>query len=322
VAIARVEKVTSADVARAAAVSRATVSYVLNDTPGQTISQATRAAVLRAADELGYRPNPAARRLAGGSARHVLLLAPRVPTADLLSKTSWRLTDLLAEHGVALSIAFDNGDGASLVRLARSTGVDAILAMRAFEPAEEAELDAMGVTVLGSAGAASGAQEIVAAFQVEHLIDRGHRRLAIAGPAESGLEFFATGREAGARAAAAARGAEIVDGVAFAVDGSNAPEVMTAWKAAGVTGVVAYNDEVAMRVLHGIRIAGLSCPADFAVIGVDNLPVSQVSDPPLSSVEFLTDRYADVLAAELLGVSPAPVADADSIIRIVHRASS
>jgi DNA-binding LacI/PurR family transcriptional regulator len=176
--------------------------------------------------------------------------------------------------------------------------------------------------VLASAGAASGAQEMVAAFQVEHLITRGHRRLAIAGPAEPGLEFFVTGRDAGARGAAAARGAEIVDSVAFAVDGSNAAEVMTAWKAAGVTGVVAYNDEVAMRVLYGIRIAGLSSPADFAVIGVDNLPVSQVSDPPLSSVEFLTDRYADALAAELLGVSAVPAAGPESIMRLVRRASS
>jgi hypothetical protein len=50
--------------------------------------------------------------------------------------------------------------------------------------------------------------------------------------------------------------------------------------------------------------------------------VSQVSDPPLSSVEFLTDRYAEALAAELLGVSPAPAADAESIMRLIQRDSS
>lgn len=321
-ALAKVQKVTSADVARAAAVSRATVSYVLNDTPGQTISDATRAAVLRAADELGYRPNAAARRLAGGRGRHVLLLAPRVPTADQLSMLSWRLTDLLAEHGIALSIAFDAGTTSSVVRAARSTGVDTILAMRPFDPAEKAELEAVGVTVLASDAAAVGAQETVAALQVEHLHARGHRLLAIARPAEPGLEFFVAGRDRGARSGAVARDIEIVESIAFAVDGSNAADVLTRWKAAGVTGVVAYNDEVAMRVLHGIRVAGYSCPQDFAVIGVDNLPVSQVSDPPLSSVEFLTDRYADALAAELLGISTVPSPDPKAILRIIQRASS
>lgn len=48
---------TSADVARLARTSRATVSYVLNDKPGQSISSATRARVLQAAQKLGYTPN-------------------------------------------------------------------------------------------------------------------------------------------------------------------------------------------------------------------------------------------------------------------------
>ncbi|MFH8248947.1 LacI family DNA-binding transcriptional regulator [Microbacterium sp. B2969] len=322
--VASVDKVTSADVARLAGVSRATVSYVLNDKPGQTISESTRATVLKAAEKLGYRPNTAARRLAGGSARHVLLLAPRVPTADQLSKLSWLLTDLLAEHGIALSIAFDSGDAASLVRSARATGVDAILAMRPFEPGEQAALEAVGVSILSSTAAAMSGQEVLAAAQVEHLAARGHTRLAFARPAEEGLEFFVSGREAGARAAADAHGAEIVDSVAFEMDGSDAATIMTTWKAAGVTAVVAYNDEVGMRVLHGIRMAGLSCPDDFAVIGVDNLPVSQVSDPPLSSIEILADRYAEAIAAEVVGDAPVASASVDpgDVLRVVVRASS
>jgi hypothetical protein len=54
---------TSVDVARLAGVSQATVSYVLNDAPGVTISEATRARVRAAADELGYAPE---RPLLGG----------------------------------------------------------------------------------------------------------------------------------------------------------------------------------------------------------------------------------------------------------------
>ena len=56
-------RVTSEDVARASGVSRATVSYVLNNDPRQSIPLETRERVLKIARELGYRPSTAARIL-------------------------------------------------------------------------------------------------------------------------------------------------------------------------------------------------------------------------------------------------------------------
>ena len=56
-------RATSADVAREAGVSRATVSYVLNDTPNQKIPEQTREKVLEAARKLAYSPSTAARAL-------------------------------------------------------------------------------------------------------------------------------------------------------------------------------------------------------------------------------------------------------------------
>jgi DNA-binding LacI/PurR family transcriptional regulator len=72
-------RVTSADVARVAGVSRATVSYVLNDTPHQTISAATRTRVFEAASSLGYAPSAAARALRTGRSDVVLCLLPDWP---------------------------------------------------------------------------------------------------------------------------------------------------------------------------------------------------------------------------------------------------
>src|SRR4051794_33842882 len=72
-------RVTSADVARLAGVSRATVSYVHNDTPQQTISGPTRARVLDAAARLGYAPSAAARTLRTGRSDIVLCLLPDWP---------------------------------------------------------------------------------------------------------------------------------------------------------------------------------------------------------------------------------------------------
>src|SRR5699024_8468011 len=72
-------RVTSADVARLAGVSRATVSYVLNDTPGHRITADTRARVADAAARLGYAPSAAARTLRSGRSEVVLCLLPDWP---------------------------------------------------------------------------------------------------------------------------------------------------------------------------------------------------------------------------------------------------
>src|ERR1700724_3368570 len=91
---------TKADVARLANVSTATVSYVLNNVEGQTISPATRAAVRSAAKRLGYRPNLAARHLAVG---------------ELPMEVGSRLTTALARRGIVLSLQFETDDDQNVV---------------------------------------------------------------------------------------------------------------------------------------------------------------------------------------------------------------
>ena len=71
---------TRADVARLAGVSTAVVSYVVNDGP-RGVSAETRARVLRAIDQLGYRPNPSARALKTGSTGLIGVVVPEVVNA-------------------------------------------------------------------------------------------------------------------------------------------------------------------------------------------------------------------------------------------------
>lgn len=86
---------TSADVARLAGVSRATVSYVLNNTGTVRISEPTRRRVREAARQLGYVPHAAARSLRAGHSRMVLMPAPSFPAGPLysrfLSELQWAL---------------------------------------------------------------------------------------------------------------------------------------------------------------------------------------------------------------------------------------
>src|SRR3954454_5418345 len=94
-------RVTSADVARVAGVSRATVSYVLNDTPHQTISAGTRNRVLAAAARLGYAPSAAARTLRTGRSDLVLCLLPDWPIGQEVCSLLGNLPTALARSGLS-----------------------------------------------------------------------------------------------------------------------------------------------------------------------------------------------------------------------------
>src|SRR3954451_17273103 len=94
--------VTSADVARAAGVSRATVSYVLNDAPGRVLTPETRETVLRVARELGYQPSALARSLKRGRSNPVLFPVKGVVPNHVLSTLLDAVADALAPRGLAL----------------------------------------------------------------------------------------------------------------------------------------------------------------------------------------------------------------------------
>jgi DNA-binding LacI/PurR family transcriptional regulator len=96
----RTARPTTADVARLAGVSTATVSYVLNNAENRKISPRTREAVYCAAKQLGYRPNLAARNLARGKSGAVLYVVPRVAVGEMPLQAGSRMTTELARVGL------------------------------------------------------------------------------------------------------------------------------------------------------------------------------------------------------------------------------
>ena len=112
-------RITSKDVATEAGVSQSTVSFVLNQTPGQTIPDETRRRVLEAAKKLDYRPRASARSLAAGRSDVVLLALPGLPISANLSRFIEQLAAALAEHGLSLVTHLAEGHGRPLPDLAR-----------------------------------------------------------------------------------------------------------------------------------------------------------------------------------------------------------
>ncbi|MFJ6793096.1 LacI family DNA-binding transcriptional regulator [Streptomyces sp. NPDC091268] len=287
---------TSADVARRAGVSRATVSYVLNNAEAVRISEPTRRRVREAAEELGYVPHAAARSLRAGRTRIVLLPTSHVPAGPLystfLNELQWALRRLdytVVQYG---SLGLTGDEAARAWAELRPVAVISL---------GETSLSAHNVATLKRAGARAvitmgplavpGAhamvmdQAEVGVRAAEHLVGRGRRRIGVVVPEEAGLELFSAPRLAGVRAVAGAAGAEVT-ALPMAYAEESAAALAGRWRGLGLDAVFAYNDEYAMLLMRALLDAGLSVPGDVAVMGADDLLIGRLLRPRLSTVRL------------------------------------
>jgi DNA-binding LacI/PurR family transcriptional regulator len=299
-------RVTSADVAREAGVSRATVSYVLNDSPAHTIPEVTRRRVLDAVARLGYAPSAAARTLRRGRSDLVLFVTPDWPVGHTYGQIVESLTADLAVHG--LTLVMHQRTPQPWSALLRALSPAAVIGVQAFDADEETQMRAAQVPLVTvtldeterRAYALTQSQRAVGRCQVEHLVARGYRRLGYAWLTDPRVRTFDDLRLDGVRQECARLGLKppVVQDVP--IDGTPSADAVRAWLAEEVTGVCAINDEAAFAVLHGMRTLGLSAPEDLAVIGVDDIPVAQFASPPLTTVAPKMSIITRFLATSVL----------------------
>src|SRR4051812_29818906 len=206
-------RITSADVARLAGVSRATVSYVLNDTPRQTISADTRSRVLDAAATLGYAPSAAARTLRTGRSDVVLCLLPDWPIGPEVGSMLGNVSTALARQGLTFVVHPGNREDRPISEIWKAITPAAVIAFTGFSEDETAAMRAAGVALVVALLGRSPEhgrelelpQQLVGRRQVEHLTGAGHSRLGYAYPDDERLRIFAEPRLAGVRAACQVR---------------------------------------------------------------------------------------------------------------------
>lgn len=289
---------TSADVARLAGVSRATVSYVLNNTSAVRISEPTRRRVHEAAKELGYVPHAAARSLRAGHTRVVLMPTPQIPVGLLFSEffneLQWALSRFdytVVQYG---SLGLTGDEAARAWAELRPVAVLA--------PAASG-LGARGVSVLKRSGAkavftlgpqgAEGAhallmdQRLVGECAATHLLERGCRHIGVVIPEERGLEPFARPRAEGVRRTVDRHGPDVVvTELPLAYDEESAARLAASWRTLGVDGVFTYNDEYAMLLMRALQDEGIAVPEGTAMIGADDLMLGRLLRPRLSTVRI------------------------------------
>jgi DNA-binding LacI/PurR family transcriptional regulator len=314
-------RITSHDVAARAGVSRTTVSFVLNDVKEANISEETRQRVLAAAEELQYVPDATAQALASGRTRTFGMVFRKYTDgtgSDLAHMQILQgLMSVTSQSGVRLLVdmVHENDTADTYVSLSRNKRIDGlILSDPRVDDRALFDLlkDDFPVVLLGRLpgveissvefGNSRGARAAV-----EHLISQGHRRIAFIGYAPLSFTGVAE-RLSGYRDALAVAGITFDQalvrfgdnydaGTGFATTTSllDLPEPPTA--------IFVSSDVLAFATLAAIRQRGLRLPDDIAVVGFDDNPFSQYTDPPLTTVYLPFEemgRQAGQLMLDLL----------------------
>lgn len=296
------KRVTLSDVAAASGVSRATVSFVLNDDPNQTISAATRDRVRRAAGELGYVPHGIARALREGSSRVVVLNVDWGLEGNYSRSYVRGLDEELAAH-----------DHVLLVRHGHSAPQATQQVLDAIAP--RAVLRLGDAYLIGHGDDRRDGFAANVALQIGHLADRGHTHIAMALPegdvpmSEVHLGF--------AQQAAQDRGLPPLTPFVVPRPRTAGTEAVGAFLSAhpDVTAVAAYADDIALRTMTALRDLGRTVPDDLAVIGFDDTEYGALVTPALTTVHIDAEAHGRIAARVALGLDPvAPTPALGSVI--------
>jgi DNA-binding LacI/PurR family transcriptional regulator len=308
------------------------VSYVLNDVPHQKIPASTRQRILDAATRLGYAPSAAARALRSGRSEIVLCLLPDWPIGPTVGDLLQCLSASLAPAGLTLLAHPHAGEDRPVSELWKVVNPAAVIAFEPFAEEDRVAMQAAGVDLavalferVGGGRLDFGVpQQRVGRVQAEHLAATGHRRLGYAAPDDERVRIFVEPRLDGVRQACADLGLDQPLVVPVPLDPAQAADAVGVWRDAGVTGVCAYNDDVALAVLAGLRERGLRAREDLAVVGVDDVPAARLASPPLTTVTSgqtaVAEHLAHTIVATLAG-RPAPPRPGSDIVQLIQRES-
>jgi LacI family transcriptional regulator len=322
--------VSARDVARVAGVSVSTVSRAL--TRPDDVAPETRTKVLDIARALGYRPNAAARTLITGRTGNIGLVVPDLENPFFASITKGVQSRARAA-GYAVFIADSDEDPSQEPDLARNLArqVDGLLLCSPRGPDSMlTELAAECTLVLinrrsGDIPAVITDHGEGVRQAIVHLRALGHRRIAyVGGPGRS----WSNGQRRDAFLALRDEhpDTELVDMGTFQPFVSGGIAAADLVIADGATAVLAYNDVVAFGLLERLRQRGLRVPQDMSVIGTDNIPISALTSPPLTSVglPLVNSGRAgvDMLLSLVRDPSAPPVHHHDLPVQLVVRGST
>lgn len=311
------KRITSQDVADFAGVSRTTVSLVLNDVKGFNISPETRQRVRQAAENLGYVPNATAQALATKRAKAIGLVMTRSPhhiaSDTFLPQIIGGLLDVIRENKLRLlieSVDVEHQDRAYL-ELIRAKHIDGMILLTprlddaGLKRLEEADVPTvlMGKLENSSLFSVDVDNRLAAKIAVKYLLDLGHTEIACISNAPASYSASPE-RILGYKDALEENGISPVDAlIRYAdFDPQSGFKSMKSLLQTGkkFTAVFVASDNVAMGAKSALRDAGLRIPEDVSIVGFDDIPWAQFSDPPMTTIHLPAQELARTACVTLM----------------------
>jgi len=336
------DRVTIADVAAKAGLSKATVSLILNDKPGTRLSPETADRVRRIADELNYRPNPAARTLRLGKAPVVGFVSDDVTLTRYASAMIRGLLDVAEDKDHTVLIA-ETGHhperlGGVLDAMVDSRAAGLVFGSMAARQVELPQLPEDVPVVMLNARTATPRPVVLpderaaGAAMTQLLIDAGHRRIGLIGrispdilPPEESVTIL--DRFAGIDEALAASGIELVADIhERRWEPEKGYERARELLRSGVelSALICLNDNVAFGVYQAFQEAGVRIPDDVSIVSFDDDVLASILRPSLSTARIPYEQMGRkamelVLAGDrepATHLIPMPVVERESVRRL------
>ncbi|MDP3737828.1 MAG: LacI family DNA-binding transcriptional regulator [Hyphomonadaceae bacterium] len=307
------------DVAERAGVSMKTVSRVLNGEPH--VREALQLRVRKAAAELHYKPNQAARRLAGRRSFLIALMYhnPTLTYIAAIQSGAARKCRELGYHLVVESLdekMSDFSDVANtLIDVISPDGVILIPPVVDL-PQLLAVLKAKRTPVAQIAAGSRGRglhifmdERGAGQEMTEHLIALGHERIAmVRGPEthHAAMARFDGFRDALRDARIPLRKSLVAEG-SFDVESGHKACLKLMSQATPPTAIFAGNDQMALGVMNAARSLGLSIPGDVSIAGFDDSPMAIGSWPKLTTIRQPLVEMGEAAVTALMSSKPASV---------------
>lgn len=313
---------TIADIAHRAGVSKVAVSYALNGQPG--VSEATRKRIIAIAEEIGFRPNSAARALTGAAAQAVGLVLSRPARTLGLEPFFMELISgveaVLSAHSYALTLQVVADPLDEILLYKRWWGerrIDGVLVcdLRDNDPRvpalEELTLPAVVIGGPGHVGRLANiwSDDAAAVVEtVEYLHALGHRRIARVGGMP---QFLHTRIRTDAFNDVSARlGLTKATSVVSDYSGEDGARVTRRLLSTAhrPTAIIYDNDVMAIAGLGVVQEMGLSVPGDISIVAWDDSVLCRLVHPPLTALQRDIPAYGAHAATILLSIIDGRVA--------------
>lgn len=327
---------TLADLARLAGVSRSTASRVLSAS-GYASPEAC-ARVMEAVESLGYRPNRVARNLRQQRTRTLGLIVEDVQNS-FYSQVTRGVEEAARQRGHQTVLVNTNADPQqeeASIKLLQETRVDGIVVTpsstasdRLYKPLVEQGFPVVQVDLEAYRGPGSvsvvGDNLRAARRATEHLLERGHRDIAILVDRPSLVTVQQ--RIRGYRAALAAYGIPFRDDrvCTSPVRGSAKVRIVQEVfsQRPNLTAVFATTNSVAAELVQAMSEEGLSCPDDLSIVGFDDAPwmgffptpITAVHQPAIQMGKLAADLLLDRLAGRVFDTPKRVTVTAELILR-------